>query len=72
MVQEYENGKAVSNQAHVCVTCLLLLCLVDKEDLLILCLCFWVCDFWILILCSLIWVCILVIFVQDTLRSQLM
>ena len=32
--------------------CLLLLCLVDKEDLLLgLCLCFWVCDFWILILC---------------------
>ena len=31
---------------------LLLLCLVDKEDLLVgLCLCFWVCDFWILILC---------------------
>ena len=37
----------------VCVLCLLLLCLVDKEDLLFLflCLCFWVCDFWILILC---------------------
>ena len=40
----------------VCVLCLLLLCLVDKEDLLFLflclCLCFWVCDFWILILFS--------------------
>ena len=38
----------------VCVLCLLLLCLVDKEDLLFLflCLCFWVCDFLILILCS--------------------
>ena len=33
--------------------CLLLFCLVDKEDLLLgLCLCFRVCDFWILILCS--------------------
>ena len=37
---------------YVCVVCLLLLCLVDKEDLLFLCLCFWVCNFWILILCS--------------------
>ena len=53
----------------VFVCSLLGLCLVDKEDLLLgLCLCLWVCDFWILILYSLIWVRVLV---QDALRSQL-
>ena len=52
----------------VFVCSLLGLCLVDKEDLLLgLCLCFWVCDFWILILYSLIWVCVLIVLVQDTL-----